>query len=115
MKEELKIYTYIDAQTSNAFPNADNQISIKEYTYTSQRMGTTTLSASIMYKDCLDKIWTGNEYVTFQGEKYFIRQTPTSSKENTDIIYKHELNFVSERIILDAVYFYDVVRRNKRI
>lgn len=109
MKEELKIYTYIDEQTSNAFPNTDNQISIKEYTYTSQRMGSTSLSASIMYGSCLDKIWTGNEYVTFQGERYFIRQTPTSSKENTDARYKHELNFVSERIILDAVYFYDVV------
>ena len=109
MVETLKIYTYIDGINDTPFPNLENQIKISEYTYTSQRMGSVSLSATIMYKDCLDNVWSGNEYVTFQGEKYFIKDTPTSSKTNDDERYKHELEFVGERAILDMVYFYDVI------
>ena len=109
MIEILKIYTYVDGINDTPFPNANSQLEIADYTYTSQRMGDVSLTATIMYKDCLDDIWTGKEYVAFQGEKYFIKDTPTSSKDNEDVRYKHELNFVSERTILDMVYFFDVV------
>lgn len=91
------------------------QIYIDEYTYTAQRMGNVTLNATLMNERCLDSLWSGNEYVMFKGEKYFIRQTPTSSKDNTDERYKHELNFVSERSVLDSVYFYDVVTDNTSV
>ena len=81
-----------------------------EYTYTAQRMaGTPTLTATLNYPSCLDELWTGEEFVEFRGEKYYIDQVPTSSKDNKSIMYKHELQFVSERIVLENVYFMDVV------
>lgn len=81
-----------------------------EYTYSAQRMaGTPTLTATLNYPSCLDDLWTGEEFVEFRGEKYYVDQVPTSSKDNKSIMYKHELQFVSERIVLENVYFMDVV------
>lgn len=80
-----------------------------EYDFASPRMGIPTLTATLMHEKCLDKVWTNREYVTLRGERYYLRDTPTSSKSNTDSRYKHELNFVSEREILNQVYFHDTV------
>ena len=81
-----------------------------EYTYSAQRMaGTPTLTATLNYPVCLDDEWTGEEFVEFRGERYYVGQVPTSSKDNKSITYKHELQFVSERIVLENVYFMDVV------
>lgn len=124
-REVLKIYTdkgdgklltqgggYI-LQQNNAFFKVENpsfhNIEITEYKYTAQRMGMPSLTATIMYPMCLDKLWTHREYVVFRGECYFIRQTPSSSKDNTDTRYKHEIQFVSERQQLTQIYFYDDV------
>jgi hypothetical protein len=105
VKEVLSVKTYIDENNSTDFKG----IVIREYSYSATRMSIPTLTATVMYKECLDDYWTGNEYVEFRGEKYFIRQVPTSSKSNDDTRYKHELTLESERNILSNVYFYDIV------
>lgn len=124
-RDILKIYTdrgdgklltqdnsYI-LQQSNAFLKVENppfhDIQITEYKYTAQRMGMPSLTATLMYPTCLDKLWTHREYVIFRGECYYIRQIPSSSKDNTDTRYKHEIQFVSERQQLTQIYFYDDV------
>lgn len=109
-KESLYIFK-LDTQGSKVkFPNADTPAKLGEYTYTAQRMaGTPTLTATLNYPSCLDEMWTGEEFVEFRSEKYYVDQTPTSSKDNKSIMYKHELQFVSERIVLENVYFMDVV------
>lgn len=109
-KESLYIFK-LDAQGSKIkFPNADTPAKLGEYTYSAQRMaGTPTLTATLNYPSCLDDFWSGEEFVEFRGEKYYVDQIPTSSKDNKSVMYKHELQFVSERIVLENVYFMDVV------
>ncbi|MCF0201803.1 MAG: hypothetical protein HUK08_00425 [Bacteroidaceae bacterium] len=92
------------------FPNADNPARIGKFTHTRQRMGSApTITATLEYPICLDELWTHEEYVEFKGERYYADQTPTSSKDNTNLFYKHEITFVSERIKLENTYFLDVV------
>lgn len=111
MEKESLYILKLDTQGSKVkFPNADMPAKLGEYTYTAQRMaGTPTLTATLNYPSCLDELWTGEEFVEFRGEKYYIDQVPTSSKDNKSIMYKHELQFVSERIVLENIYFMDVV------
>ena len=110
MEKSFKIYTYIDGIKDTLFPNAVSPVEIFDFSYDAKTMGGAPLiSASVKYPTCLDNLWTGKEYVTFNGERYFIKQTPSSSLSNDDIRYKHDIDFVSERIILDNTYFFDVV------
>lgn len=112
MESNLKIYTLVDG-VNTPFPDADSQVEIFDYTYTAKRMGgAPSIAATIQYATCLDDVWTENVFLEFKGEKYFLKQTPTSSLSNDNARYKHEAEFVSERIILDNVYFYDVVDAN---
>lgn len=109
-KQSLYIYKLDTHGEKVKFPNETMSAKLGEYTYTAQRMaGTPTLTATLNYPSCLDKEWTGEEFVEFRGERYYVDQTPTSSKDNKSIMYKHELQFVSERIVLENVYFMDVV------
>lgn len=105
----LKIY-HGEGVDDTLFPNADNPIEIGAFRYDAKRMGgAPTISASVNYPSCLDEEWTENVYALFNGEKYFLKQTPTSSYDNTSTMYKHDLVLVSERVILDDVYFFDTV------
>ena len=105
----LTVYTYVDGVSDTPFPNSENPLKIK-YTYNAQRMGGSSLTATAMYPTCLDDLWvSGKQYVDFKGERYFIVKTPSSSKSNDDVRYKHELEFLSGRSVLDNVYVYDVV------
>lgn len=109
-KQSLYIYKLDTHGEKVKFPNETMSAKLGEYTYTAQRMaGTPTLTATLNYPFCLDEEWTGEEFVEFRGERYYVDQTPTSSKDNKSIMYKHELQFVSERIVLENVYFMDVV------
>lgn len=115
MEKTLKLYSLIDGGNDVAFPK-DEQIEIFDFSYDAKRMGgAPVITASIMHGTCLDDLWTDRVYTIFNGEKYFLKQTPTSSKSNTDERYKHEIELVSERVILDNVYFYDVVQEDLEI
>lgn len=110
MEKILKLYTYIDGVNDTPFPNSTNAIEIYSFNYDAKRMGgAPTINASIKYPLCLDDVWNDNVYATFNGERYFLKQTPTSSYSNDDTRYKHDLELISERVVLDNVYFYDVV------
>lgn len=99
---------YID--TNVPFPSVANQIVIHDFQFTAKRMGgAPTITANFTYHECLDKIWSYKVFATFNGERYFIKQIPTSGIANTDGMYQHSIELVSERVMLDNVYFYDVV------
>lgn len=114
MEKILKLYTYVDGGIIDTpFPNSDNPIEIGAFRYDAKRMGgAPTITASVDYPSCLDNEWTDNVYAEFNGEKYYLKQIPTSSYDNADVMYRHEVTLVSERVILDTVYFFDVVTGN---
>lgn len=90
--------------------NVNEQIELGDFRYDAKRMGgAPTITCTLMYEDCLDDFWSENVYAEFNGEKYFLKQTPTSSYNNESTMYKHDLELVSERVILDNVYFFDAV------
>lgn len=105
MDKALKLYN-----SKGAFPSVDDQIEVFGFKYDAKRMGgAPIMTVTVMYGSCLDEVWTDDVYVELNGEKYYLKQTPTSSFSNTDARYKHECEFVSERIKLDNVYFFDTV------
>ena len=115
-KPLIKIFTYVDGVNDTPFPNEENQLIIPEYSFSESRMGSVNLTATAMYPTCLDDKWvTGKQYADFRGERYFIVKTPSSSKSNDDVRYKHDIEFVSERNILETIYFYDVVSDNTSV
>lgn len=112
MEKVLRLYKNINGEEV-AFPSPSNQIITSDFTYSAQRMGgAPTISCTIMWSECLDNMWEG-VYCEFNGEKYHIAKTPSSSKDNTDARYKHNVQFVSDRIKLDSVLFYNKVEENK--
>lgn len=97
-----------------SFPTEDSGIEVSAFRYNAVRMGgAPTITATIMYPSCLDNEWNDKVHVDFNGEKYYLKQTPTSSYSESDSRYKHEVEFVSERVILDNVYFYDAVKQGE--
>ena len=96
-----------------SFPSEANPAIISTYTYDAKRMGgTPTITATISYERPLDDDWSKEEYVEFNGEKYYVTSTPSSSKANDSIMYKHEVTFMSGREVLDNTLFFDVVTTN---
>lgn len=112
MEKILKLY-YVEGGATAPFPNSDGQVEIGAFRYDAKRMGgAPTITASVNYPSCLDEVWTDKVYAEFNGEKYYLKQTPTSSYNNENTLYKHDLELVSERVILDNVYFFDTVVGN---
>lgn len=110
METSLKVSTYIENNDNTPFPDEKDQLIIRDWDYSSQRMGgIPQISCSFSYHKCLDDLWSGNEYVEFNGEKYYFRDVPSSSKNNTDSRYNYEGVCHSERSILNSVFFTDVV------
>lgn len=111
MEKKLILYTYVDGENDTPFPQgAEEPIEIGAFRYDAKRMGgAPTITASVYYPSCLDDEWTDNVYAEFNGEKYYLKQTPTSSYNNESTMYKHDLELISERSILDNVYFFDAV------
>lgn len=102
------------------FPYLGKPLEIFNFTYNATRMGTApTISAQgVMWfadrnvdgKDVtLERLWTQECHVTFNGDNFYLKQIPTSSKSNKDARYKYDIDFVSERVILERIYIYDVV------
>lgn len=110
MEKVLKLYTYVDGVNDIPFPNQDKQVVTSNFRGDYKRMGGAPLiTCSVKHEFCLDGLWTYNVYAMFNGERFFIKQIPSSSYDNTDSRYKHDIELVSERIVLDNVYVYDVV------
>lgn len=116
METTLKLYTYINADNSAPFPDNNEQIIIGSFTYTANRMGgAPTISATVKHRLCLDDLWSDNVYAEFNGEKYFVRNTPSSSKGNDDTRYEHDLELLSERDVLNHIYFIDAVQGDSSV
>lgn len=110
MEKVLRLYTYIDGINDTPFVDDGVNIEVYSYRYDAKRMGgSPSITCSIKHSRCLDDIWNSKVYVNFNGEKFFLKNTPTSSFSNQDTRYTHEVEFVSERSILENVYLYDVV------
>ena len=111
MEKLLHLFKYVDGVNDTPFPSKEQQGILYDFKYDAERMGNVpTITGTLMHPLCLDDEWgDGRVYVLFNNEKYFLKQTPTSSYSNEDTRYKHELDLVSERTILNDVYFYDVV------
>lgn len=109
MAESLKIYNFVTGVDDPYFHNEDEPILVTSFTYTANRMGGVQLTASFYHKDQLDDLWDGKQYVIFRGEKYFVKQVPSSTKDTSSDRYKYDVTFKSERSKLDDIYFFDVV------
>lgn len=109
----LKLYNESADGGIAPFPNGEHQATLSDYKYSASRMGNApSITATLNYPSCLDGEWTDRVYVEFKGEKYYIKGVPSSSRDNNSNLYKHNLEFTSERIKLDSVYFFDVVQGN---
>ena len=112
MDNVLKLYKIDENGVEQPFPDAENNV-ISTFTYSAKRMGgAPTISCTFKYPTCLDDYWNENVIVHFREDTFFVRKTPTSSYSNTEALYSHEVTLVSERIILENVYFFDVVSDN---
>lgn len=115
MEIVLKLYTYFDGVNDTPFPNAEEQ-AMFTFTYDANRMGgSPQISATVKHRLCLDDLWNDKVYATFRGEKYFIMNTPSSDKDNTDERYNHNIELLSEREVLNHVYFIDAVQGDSTV
>ena len=111
--ESLYIHklTY-DENTGNEiiglFPSEDNPAIVSSYTYDAKRMGgAPTLTATIYSSEPLQ--WKKEEFVEFNGDRFFASYTPNSTKDNSSRMWKSEITFTSRRELLDNTLFFDVV------
>lgn len=119
-KNQSGNYEYVDV-IDREFPYLGKPLEIFNFTYDAVRMGPApTISAQgVMWfadkdrnnKDVtLEDLWSQDCHVCFNGENFYLKQIPTSQKNNEDARYKYDLDFVSERVVLENVYLYDVVQ-----
>lgn len=93
--------------------NYNAQVNLTSFTYNAQRMAATpTITASFNYPRCLDDDWGVDVFAEFNGERYYIRQIPSSSKDNKSVMYKHDITLYSERFVLENIYLYDVLKND---
>lgn len=92
------------------FPRVGEPLELFSFQYDATRMGTApTLSATVMWFEDLDSLWSQECHVIFNGDSLYLRQIPSATKSNDDARYKYEITFKSERFVLEQVYFYDAV------
>lgn len=113
----LKLFTLVTlgdgTEARVPFPNKVEQAEISTYEYSASRMGgAPSITAKISHRFCLDKFWNEKQFVEFNGEKYFVRDTPSSSKNNDDSRYEHDVTFLHERFVLENVYMIDAVQED---
>ena len=114
MEKELKLYKLVNGQKV-LFPSEDKPLFLDTFTYTSQRMGgTPSITASVKYERCLDEEWDG-AFAEFNGERYYVKTEPNSSKSNDDARFEHAITLYSERFVLDNTYFIDAVQEDSTI
>ena len=76
--------------------------------------GTPSITASVKYERCLDEEWDG-VFAEFNGERYYVKTEPNSSKSNDDARFEHAITLYSERFVLDNTYFIDAVQEDSAI
>ena len=114
MKAELlyiQKLTY-DENTGNEiigfFPSETNPAIVSSYTYDAKRMGgAPTITATIYSSEPLQ--WKKEEFVEYNGDRFFASYTPNSTKDNSSRMWKSEITFSSRRELLDNTLFFDVV------
>lgn len=90
------------------FPSEANPAIVSSYTYDAKRMGgASTLTATIYSSEPLQ--WKKEEFVEFNGDRFFASYTPSSTKDNSSRMWKSEITFTSRRELLDNTLFFDVV------
>lgn len=90
------------------FPSEANPAIVSPYTYDAKRMGgAPTITATIYSSEPLQ--WKKEEFVEYNGDRYFASYTPNSTKDNTSRMWKSEITFTSRRELLDNTLFFDVV------
>lgn len=90
------------------FPSEANPAIVSSYTYDAKRMGgVPTLTATIYSSEPLQ--WKKEEFVEFNGDRFFASYTPSSTKDNSSRMWKSEITFTSRRELLDNTLFFDVV------
>lgn len=107
----IKKLTY-DENTGNEiiglFPSEDNPAIVSSYTYDAKRMGgAPTITATIYSSEPLQ--WKKEEFVEYNGDRFFASYTPNSTKDNSSRMWKNEITFTSRRELLDNTLFFDVV------
>jgi hypothetical protein len=117
MEKILKLYTFVDGIEDTPFPNKTEQIVIGDFKYDANgRMGgVPTIEATVKHRLCLDKLWTDKVYASFDGQKFYVKDTPSSSKSNENERYKHSVTLKSEREVLNHTYFIDAVQGDSTI
>jgi hypothetical protein len=101
-----------DEKTGNEiiglFPSEANPAIVSSYTYDAKRMGgAPTLTATIYSSEPLQ--WKKEEFVEYNGDRFFASYTPNSTKDNSSRMWKSEITFTSRRELLDNTLFFDVV------
>lgn len=90
------------------FPLEANPAIVSSYTYDAKRMGgAPTLTATIYSSEPLQ--WKKEEFVEFNGDRFFASYAPSSTKDNSSRMWKSEITFTSRRELLDNTLFFDVV------
>lgn len=114
LTESLNIYVIDKDGNKVTFPNVEGmQPAIVDVNLNRERMaGAPTNTSTLMYPVCLDSYWTKKEFIEIGSERYYVKQVPTSEKNIEDTRYKHEITFVSERDILENVFFFDCVTQD---
>jgi hypothetical protein len=90
------------------FPSEANPAIVSSYTYDAKRMGgAPTITATIYSSEPLQ--WKKEEFVEYNGDRFFASYTPNSTKDNSSRMWKNEITFTSRRELLDNTLFFDVV------
>jgi len=89
------------------FPSEATPAIVSSYTYDAKRMGgAPTLTATIYSSEPLQ--WKKEEFVEYNGDRFFASYTPNSTKDNSSRMWKSEITFTSRRELLDNTLFFDV-------
>ena len=114
LTESLNIYVIDKDGNKVTFPNVEGmQPAIVDVNLNRERMaGAPTNTSTLMYPVCLDSYWTKKEFIEIGSERFYVKQVPTSEKNTEDTRYKHDITFVSERDILENVFFFDCVTQD---
>lgn len=78
--------------------------------------GTPTITDSFYFPRCLNDEWKrdgySEVYTEYENEKFCVTSVPSSTKDNSTLLFKHEITLVSRREILDNTLFFDAVAKD---